>query len=364
MSPSELRAWLALWHIKGIGSKTFFALLKHTGSLAELLQAPKAKLQGFKLPEEVLVALNNPAWQAADAQLRWAEQASHQIIDFYHPHYPKVLKHIHNPPPLLFVKGQPEALQSQQLAIVGSRSPTPTGLEIAFEFGGELAKAGLAVTSGLALGVDGAAHRGALRAGGKTLAVLGCGLDSLYPYQHKGLAEKIVEQGALISEFPLGVKPLAKHFPRRNRIVSGLSLGVLVVEAGLKSGSLITAQLALEQGREVFAIPGSIRNPQAKGCHYLIQQGAKLVETCADILLEMKDLAVSNHLPVSPSVKNSLAEPNALLLECIGYEATALDQIAIRSGFNVSTAAVQLLQLELQGRVVAVPGGYIRSGDS
>ncbi len=277
------------------------------------------------------------------------------------PHYPALLKEISDPPATLFLCGDANILNQPQIAIVGSRNPTHAGCEIATEIASQLAAIGFCITSGLALGIDAAAHRGALNANGKTIAVLGCGLDRVYPQRHCQLADQIRQTGALLSEFPPGTPPLAPHFPQRNRIISGLSLGTLVVEATPKSGSLITARLAATQNREVFAIPGSIRNPLARGCHQLIQQGAKLVESVADIIAE---LGISTAgLPAKAlhqTLRPALDRDQQKLVECIGSELTSMDQVVSRSQLPVQRIAAILLDLELLGYVVAVPGGYTR----
>jgi DNA processing protein len=230
--------------------------------------------------------------ETADYSLQWSKHAAHHILVPTHPAYPTLLKEISNPPKFLFVQGNVDLLNRAQIAIVGGRYPTEQGASTAYAFAQELAAHGYVITSGLALGIDGASHRGALQ-GGKTIAVLGSGIQQMYPKQHTDLAAQIAQCGALVSEYPLQTKPKAYHFPQRNRIISGLSLGVLVAEAKLKSGSLITANLALEQGREVFAIPGSIHNTLAKGCHHLLRQGACLVEKTTDILNELPPLAAT-----------------------------------------------------------------------
>ncbi len=303
--------------------------------------------------------MKNPA--AAEQELAWLEQPNHHLITLSDPRYPKRLREIADPPAALYVIGEPDLLSATQLGIVGSRNPTPGGSETAHAFAGYLAQSGLTITSGLALGVDAAAHRGALQAGGKTIAVAGTGLDRVYPARHRELAHEIVGQGALISEFPLGTPALALNFPRRNRIISGLSLGVLVVEAALQSGSLITARLAAEQGREVFAIPGSIHNPLARGCHALIRQGAKLVETAADILEELGPIAQTiapMHEIDTGNVTPGLDVEALTLLDCLGFDPTPVDSLIERSGLTPEAVSSMLLVLELQGHVVAAPGGH------
>ena len=276
---------------------------------------------------------------------------------------------IADPPPVLFVHGDPTLLVRPQLAMVGSRNPTPGGSETAQAFACHLAQAGLVITSGLALGIDGASHRGALEGGGATLAVAGTGLDRVYPASHRGLAHAIVANGALISELPPGAPPLPEHFPRRNRIISGLSAGTLVVEAAANSGSLITARLAAEQGREVFAIPGSIHNPLARGCHGLIKQDAKLVETAQDILEELAPLTGIFTLPVKHLGEKGNETPlctveQKALLERLSFEPVAVDTIIRRSGLTPEVVSSILLTLELQGYVISSAGGcYSRIGN-
>jgi DNA processing protein len=276
-----------------------------------------------------------------------------------------LLREIPTPPPVLFVRGDPALLSRPQLAIVGTRNPTASGRRTAREFAAHLAGAGLVITSGLALGIDAEAHRGALEQGW-TVAVMGTGPDRLYPARHRELARQIAEQGALVSELPPGTPPNAENFPRRNRVISGLSLGTLVVEAATQSGSLISARLAGEQGREVFAIPGSIHNPMARGCHALIRQGAKLVETGADILEELGPLAATvttpdphpRDIPTSPAV--SPDPEHAALLALLGESPTAIDTLVERSGLTAEAVSSMLLIMELQGYVASAGGFYTR----
>lgn len=296
--------------------------------------------------------------------LAWLEQPGHHLLDWSDPHYPPLLRQIARPPPLLFVHGDPACLRQPQLAIVGARHPTPAGRDTAQRFATHLAGCGLTITSGLALGIDAAAHQGAL-SGGQTIAVMGSSLDQVYPARHRELARAIVARGALVSELPIGTPPLAENFPRRNRLISGLALGVLVVEAAAQSGSLITARLAVEQGREVFAIPGSIHNPLAKGCHALIRQGAKLVETAADILEELGALAMAAAEPVSvesapapaPAPAPALTEDYQQLLVAMGDAPVSVDALADRCGLTAEALSSMLLILELEGRIAAMPGG-------
>lgn len=303
------------------------------------------------------------------SDLRWAELSNNHLITLHNPLYPAQLREIHDPPPILFVTGDPEVLSTPQLAIVGSRNPSASGKENAREFAFHLAKSGITITSGLAIGIDGACHTGALEADGLTIAVTGTGLDRVYPASQHQLAHAVAESGAIVSEFPPGTEARASNFPRRNRIISGLSLGTLVVEAAEKSGSLITARLASEQGREVFAIPGSIHNPLARGCHRLIRQGAKLVETAGDILEELAPLIGNIKAPLekerddSSATESNLAPEYQKLLECMGYDPLQMDLIIDRSGLTPEEVSSMLILLELEGHVSSAPGGiYCRTG--
>jgi len=278
-----------------------------------------------------------------------------------------LLKEISDPPSILYVQGDIELLSQWKIAIVGSRNPSRSGRDTAFEFGCFLAQGDIAICSGMAMGIDAAAHQGALSGRGKTIAVVGTGLDRIYPAKHRDLAHDIVENGLMISEFPLGTPPRPENFPRRNRIISGLSLGTLVVEAATKSGSLITARQALEQGREVFAIPGSIHNPLARGCHQLIREGAKLVETASDIIEELGALAAVS-LPTAASFEadksdHELDGDYQVLLDCLAYDPIEVDSLIQQSGLTADAVSSMLLLLELQGQVESLPGGrYVRVG--
>lgn len=307
----------------------------------------------------------SPDWQQVEKDLTWLSQSDRYLVTFHDPQYPELLKQITDPPPLLFAQGDLALLSQWQLAIVGSRSPSKSGLDLAYDFAHYLVQGDIAITSGLATGIDTAAHQGALSAAGKTIAVVGTGLDRVYPAKNRGLAHNIAETGLIVSEFALGTPPKAENFPRRNRIISGLSLGTLVVEAAIKSGSLITARMALEQGREVFAIPGSIHNPLAKGCHQLIREGAKLVETAKDILEELGAIAAfesSNESSFSPQQQaiNNDGEYQ-VLFKCMGYDPIEIDRLVACSGLTAESVSSMLLLLELQGEVESLPGGrYVR----
>ena len=305
--------------------------------------------------------LRTPNWPLVESDLRWLEMPRHHLLRRDQPAYPERLAILPGAPPLLFVKGDPEVLRQPAVAIVGSRNPSGHGRRVAGDFAGELVRYGLVITSGLAVGIDAAAHRGALAAGGLSVAVCGTGLDTVYPRSHARLADELATEGALVSEWPPGTPALPAHFPRRNRIISGLTLGTLVVEAAVRSGSLITARLAAEQGREVFAIPGSIDNPLARGCHALIRQGAKLVESTADILEELPaQLGRAQSLqPESlPTEVAPSADPAAqVLLDALGHASASLDELVERAGLTPQTLSSMLLTMELQGLVEVLPGG-------
>lgn len=353
LTDNQLRYWLALWRAPKIGPRQFAVLLQNFPEIDTLFTQPHAQLKKFNLSLDTLLYLKKPDWQEVDNDCAWSQQPNHSILSWQDALYPPLLKEISNSPPLLFVKGDPHLLSKPQLAIVGSRSPTPTGQEIAKQFAKELSLVGLVITSGLALGIDGASHQGALIGSGKTIAVMATGMDTLYPKEHENLATQITQKGGtIVSEFPLGVSVQAKHFPRRNRIVSGLSAGTLVVEASIRSGSLITAHLANEQGREIFAIPGSIYNPNARGCHQLIQEGAKLITTTQDIIEELGPLlALTEEAPQEDPID---------LLRYIGHEITTVDDLVRRSRLTAADISSILLKLELRGIIKAIPGGYVR----
>ncbi len=366
---TELMHCLALWRMPGMGARRFAKLLEAVPDLSELFVQPTSVPAFSKLPAEGQAYLQAPDWAAVEHDLAWGEQPGHYIVRDTDPAYPPLLKEIGNAPPLLFVRGDPDVLHLPQLAMVGSRNPTPTGAEWAHDFASQLCQGGFTVTSGLALGIDAASHRGALVATGRTIAVLGTGVDSIYPHRHGRLAEDIIESGgAIVSELPLGTAARAPHFPQRNRIISGLSLGVLVVEAALRSGSLITARLATEQGREVFALPGSVHNPLTRGCHALIRQGAKLVETTDDIVEELSALVglLDKRSPQksaqteNSTIANSLDTNSLKLLKSMDYEFCSVDRLVERSGLTPSQVSSILLRLELAGRVKAAAGAYQR----
>ena len=356
-----LRYFLALLSTPSTATQKIHAWLAQTGDLPALFKENATSLAALGFSERERQALVSPAWAAVDKALRWAELPSHHLITWLDARYPPLLREISDPPWALFVVGSVEVLTKPAVAIVGSRAASLRGMQHAEEFAQAFAASQLSVVSGLARGIDAAAHRGALTAQGLTLAVMGTGVDTIYPAAHKALAQQIAGQGALVTEFLNDVRPRPEHFPRRNRIIAGLSLGVLVVEAHLKSGSLITARLAAEQNREVFAIPGPIYHPGSRGCHALLRQGAKLVETPHDVLEEFGLQAMPTKLVPA---KSMLASAEAALLVCIDYEITPLDVILLRSGLTAAAVSSMLLALELSGYVLAVPGGYHRINHS
>lgn len=355
----DIEYWLALLRAPGIGPVTYRSLLSRYGTPRAILAADRQERAAWGLSAVTLAYLENPAWDAVQADMAWLEQPGNEAITLHDPAYPALLKEISDPPPVLFIQGNKEILGNPQIAMVGSRNPTAGGRQNARQFARELAAAGWTITSGLALGIDAESHRGALEAGGATIAVAGTGLDRVYPASHEELADEIARQGALVSEFPPGTGPKAEHFPRRNRIISGLSLGTLVVEAALRSGSLITARHAAEQGREVFAIPGSIHNPLSRGCHALIRQGAKLVENVPDILEEFgpRLAPVDTSAPAAPAGITTLDPEQRRVLECIGFEPTTINAVVERSGLTAERVSSILLVLELHDHVVSMPGG-------
>ncbi len=372
-----LSAWLALTHVPQLGPVGIHSLLQHFSTPQAVLDADVNSLQAAGLSEQVIAGIKTPDWQQVEADLRWVEQDNAHILTLEDEHYPALLKSLPDAPPLLYALGQPELLEQPQLAIVGSRNPSHGGRELAREFARHLAGMGLSITSGMALGIDAAAHQGALEAAereghGFTIAVTGTGLDRVYPAKNRELAHKIAENGLIVSEYAPGTPPAAGNFPRRNRIISGLSMGVLVVEAALQSGSLITARLATEQGREVFAIPGSVHHALAKGCHALIREGAKLVETADHILEELGGIAgFVTRQRQTDTAKQAENEPNAPLdvdeeyqrvLKCVDFEPTSVDKVVERSGLTADAVCSMLLVLELQGYVTALSGGYYCQG--
>ncbi|MCY1512305.1 DNA protecting protein DprA [compost metagenome] len=361
ISPAELEARLRLHLLPELGPARFHRLLEAFGSASAALSAPASAWRSLGLAQASADPRRSPQIRDAAANaMAWLEQPGHRLLCWDDPTYPALLGELANAPPLLFVAGDPALLERPQLAMVGSRRASAAGLDTARHFARSLAGGGFVITSGLALGIDGAAHQGALEASGKTVAVLGTGLERVYPNRHRGLAARIVEEGgALVSELPLDCPPHPGNFPRRNRIISGLSLGVLVVEASPSSGSLITARLAAEQGREVYAIPGSIHHPGARGCHQLLREGATLVEKVEDILEALRGwqaLAPAPRIDAPAPVSHPLLD----LLRAAPYSSEGL---AAASGWELPRILAELTDLELQGLIAREAGCWVhRSG--
>ncbi|MDR6534810.1 DNA-processing protein DprA [Variovorax soli] len=374
MERDELAGWLRLTLTPGIGNTGARRLLAAFGLPSEVFAQSAEALRQIVPEAKAQALLQPPAELEAqlDRTFEWLQGtephgATHRLLTLGDPAYPASLLEMADPPLLLYLIGPPPLSLGQlarSIAMVGSRNPTPQGVTNARAFGRAFGEAGIAVVSGLALGIDGAAHEGALEAAidplwPATVAVVGTGLDRVYPARHRALAQRIAERGLIVSEFPLGTPPLNQNFPKRNRIIAGLSRGTLVVEAALQSGSLITARLASEQGKDVFAIPGSIHSPQSRGCHALIRQGAKLVETVGDVLEELRFDDAAALQPASP-LPEEPASPFAALLQAIGYDPVSLDALCARTGYAVAALQAQLLELELDGHVARLPGGLFQ----
>ncbi len=371
MERDELSAWLRLTLTPGIGSSSARRLLAAFGLPSEIYRQSRAALeqlvdaaaaQALHHEPEGLVELLNTTWD-------WLQAApgAHAVVTLGDPRYPASLLTIEDPPPLLYLKGRLDLPldANRSLAVVGSRNPTPQGELNARQFSQALGEAGLTIVSGLALGIDGAAHAGALAGharhpdGLATVAVVGTGLDRVYPRRHHALAHAIAAQGLLLSEYPLGTPPLAHNFPRRNRLIAGLSCATLVVEAALESGSLITARLAAEQGKDVLAIPGSIHAAQSRGCHALIRQGAKLVESAQDVLEELPAWANQEVAAVTPPAPPGTATDDNLL-DAMGMDPVSLDALQARTGLGIAPLQARLMTLELDGQVARLPGGLLQ----
>lgn len=345
-----LASWVSLTQVPGLGDEGLRRLLLAFGTPEQIFAAPQHALRQHVKPavaEHIAHGLNEAALAPVSD---WLSRENNSIITLADADYPSLLLNTESPPPLLYAKGNRTLLAQPAIAIVGSRHASAQGIKNAEAFAESLSSAGLCIVSGMAHGIDAAAHLGGLRGPSRSIAVVGTGLDRIYPAANRELAHNLAERGLLLSEFPLGTPPLAANFPRRNRIISGLSLGCLVVEASLQSGSLITARLALEQGREVFAIPGSIHAPQSRGCHHLIKQGAKLVESAHDVLEEL------GHIPEATSISNIAPDSHPLLAH-IGFDPVDMDSLVERSGLTIEALSAILLQLELDGRIASLPGG-------
>ncbi|RDX37013.1 DNA-protecting protein DprA [Kangiella sp. HD9-110m-PIT-SAG07] len=367
VSSKEMRAWLALSHIN-ISCQKLQHFFDHYSSISELFELSEKQLQSLGFRQGLKERLDSIDSATIDQDVAWFDSDNKHLIPFVSDDYPALLREIDSAPKLLFVQGHKELLKQHQIAIVGTRNPTHQGKDNATEFARTLARAGAVITSGLALGVDGFAHQAVLDQNLPTIAVAGTGLDRVYPARHKAMAQEIVEKGAIVSEFALGTGVRATHFPARNRIISGMSLGTLVVEAAVKSGSLITARLAMEQSREVFAIPGSIHNPLARGCHALIKQGVKLVETAEEIIEELGALVSWQNESLFEEGKRSQQEAKDFeldqeyqeLMQHVDYDTTSMDTIIERSGLEIDVVSHMLLLLELNDHIVSVAGGYQR----
>ena len=358
----ELAAWVRLVLTPGIGIRTAHKMLVAYGLPQNIFMASYQELQRIVSPQ-IADAICAPLSETIREQIgkteRWLDEPGNTILTLADSRYPGSLLEIPDPPLMLYVKGRVELLSKPSIAIVGSRNATAQGCIDAEKFGCSLSDAGLTIISGLALGIDAAAHRGGLKGSGSTVAVIGKGADIIYPARNRELAHQIAREGCIVSEFPLGTGPLASNFPRRNRVISGLSGGILVVEAAARSGSLITARTAIDQGRDVFAIPGSIHSPLSRGCHALIRQGAKLVETSQDILEELK-----HYNPVANSQADRREPESAALTEDIvsriGFDPVDTDTLCERCRLDAATLNVELLKLELAGEIECLPGGLYR----
>jgi DNA processing protein len=363
------RDWLTLIRAPRLGGRRLIDLVECHGSAAGALAAARSRAGRLGIEADTSSALSAPDAQRLDADLDWLSGADHHLVTWDSERYPPLLRRISSPPAALFVAGDPEALWLPQLAIVGSRNPTAGGLDHARAFAAAMCRHGIAVTSGLASGIDHAAHQAALDCGGVTIAVTATGLDRVYPASSAATAGRIPARGAIVSEFPPGTTARRTHFPSRNRIIAGLSLGVLVVEAGVNSGSLITARQAAEQGRDVCALPGSLHNPMAKGCHRLIKEGARLVETSGEILQGLAPLAQELALELRHALEEDAApqagdsapalpdDPDyARLWDLLGFDPKPIDALVAQSGLNVQQVSSMLLLLEMRGLVTAQPG--------
>jgi len=373
MTQEALRAWLTLYFTPRLGPKGL-ARLQTKDSLENIVHSSPSALSALGFTSTQIEYIRHGSTAYVEQCFEWQQQSEdNHILCLQDADYPPLLKQVSAPPAILFVSGRRNVLAKPQVAIVGSRNASVDGLASAKSFAKSFAEQGLVVTSGLALGIDGHAHDGALQGNGETIAVLGCGLQNIYPARHRKLAERVRQEGALVSEFHPTIQPKAANFPRRNRIISGLSVGVMVIEAAEKSGSLITARYAAEQGREVFALPGSIHHPQSRGCNSLIKQGACLVQSVEDVVNEIETLLrwsdINKPLQQQPKQNDWIEQidskqqlPFADLLANVGNEVTPVDILAQRTNIPVHEVMLQLLELELSGHVVAVSGGYIRKG--
>ena len=369
MRTQNIQHWLRLSQAEGVGPVTAMQLVEYWGSVAALWEASLDAWNQAPMSSALISALLQVPQSTVDQDCQWAEKPGHSILTIDNPDYPEMLRVISAPPLLLYVKGDPCCLSELQVAIVGSRRGSYHGRRLAHQLSRGLSNQGVVVTSGLARGIDAAAHQGALAGSTNTIAVLGSGVDVIYPSEHHRLASRIIERGALVSEYRPCARPQSYHFPQRNRIISGLSCGVVVVEATRKSGSLITAEHALDQGREVFAVPGVAGVSSVEGCHALLKSGATLVECAEDVLRTVTNSPLKNDRLVnlaSVDTKDdqggmvSLDSECQMLLECVDYKMTTVDQVMARSGLNVAKVNSKLLIIELKGYITRVSGGYVR----
>jgi DNA processing protein len=354
--------WLRLLQIPGVGNETARKLLVAFGLPSQVFQTEFSALQSevsARIARLILQAPDDALKVQIELTQQWLQQPGNHLLTLADPQYPPNLLTIPDPPLMIYVKGRLDLLVAPGIAVVGSRNATAQGVQNAEKFSEHLSQAGLTISSGLAAGIDAAAHQGALRGQASTIAVIGTGADIVYPARNRTLAHQIAEQGCIVSEYALSTPAIASNFPRRNRIISGLAHAVLVIEAAAQSGSLITARMAAEQGRDVFAIPGSIHSPLAKGCHQLIKQGAKLVETAQDILDEIQ---IFGEMKVEgrSALVSSKSEPEHKLLAIIGYDPVHMDVLTTRCGINIQELSGQLLELELQGAIEMLAGGLIQ----
>ncbi len=374
---NDVDEWIRLEQIPGVGPETARKLLAAFGLPANIFASSFSALNKVVSERVANALLAPPSKETLDLIARtgdWLQQPENHVLTLADEHYPKSLLDIADPPLLLYVKGRVDLLSAPSLGVVGSRNATGQGVANAEKFSEVLSQAGLCIVSGMALGIDTAAHQGGLRGLGSSVAVIGTGLDIVYPARNRSLAHQLAESGCIVSEYPLGMPAIASNFPRRNRIISGLARGILVVEATTRSGSLITARMAAEQGRDVFAIPGSIHSALSKGCHQLIKQGAKLVESAEDVLEELRHYAVLPHGSKAAKTSNSenkerrahvpLSLPTGVdvppLLAAMGFDPVDVDTLAARSGLDAAELNAQLLNLELEGWIECLPGGIYR----
>lgn len=363
----ELRAWLSLLRAPGLGPAALRQLVERAGDARTLLADPLAHAGNLRLNPEARKALTAPDSRCIAADRKWLDQPGHHLLVHTDPAFPPQLETIERPPAALFVAGNPDLLLRPQVAIVGARGASAQGLADAREFARRLAEQGIVVTSGMADGIDGSAHQASLDAGGATIAVLGTGIDVVYPRKHRKLAAAIAERGALVTEFVPGTPARSGHFPARNRVIAGLSLATVVVEASLRSGSLVSARLAAEQGREVFVLPGSVHSPQKRGCHQLIRDGAQLVETADEVLEAIVPAARQLGVELGKRLESAGASPQppeygadpayVRLLDALGHDPASLDELAVRSGLGAQDLSSMLLILELEGHIASLPGG-------